>query len=1080
MKPFLLAISFLLCSQLLANDVTEERIVFIRDTTEIWAHGEIWTTTPNGSDQRLLWDDSQNDLATSGLLSPDGKWLFYQTQNSIDYRLTAHLRNLVTGQEFEYRYFEFHGTQWLFDSSGLVATANNDCRGYLPVLFNLDGTVTELSNPDLGQKGNHVFGIGIEANTFFVLIQDCASSSGSYEIQKYNFLSGEREFIGIVNFPHSIASFGSETSWDGKWIYFEAMELIDEQPKYSTQRFSTESGDQELVFDFFPRMKALSPDGTEMIHGLNLYENRIYDVFNKSYRTIPVEGVSTDWSFLVTSAPPVFHKFLSSETLVAIGESFDLHWQVGDASECDGLGDWSGAKGTEGSETITVNTVGTKIYQLSCTNLLNETRSQTISIAVQVSWEDCVPANIYLTNQAEVDALSVSGCTAVKGDLDITGSIASLDGLSNLTSVSGNLTIHSNYALTSLVGLTNLAYVGGELKIENNTTLTSLNGLTSITSLGKSITIYKNAALTNLVGLANLTSVGGSILLWNNAALTNIDGLINLSSVGGFLYFKENAALTNLDGLASLTYLGGKLSITFNGSLTNLDGLINLTSVGDGGLTIHGNDSLTSLDGLVNLTSVVGGLGISGNTALTNLDGLSSITGVVGGLSIYGNDSLTSLDGLSNITGVGRGLEIGGNVSLTSLDGLSNITNLGGYLRIAGNVAVTNLDGLSNITSVGEHMWISSNAALTSLDGLSNITSVGGSLSISGNAVLTDLDGLSNITSMGGDLQIKSNTTLTNLAGLSNLSSVVGNLDISANAALTNLDGLSKIISVTGYLWIVDNNALTNVDGLANLTSVGGHIWISSNAALTNLNGLVNLTSVGGGLAISGNAVLTNLDGLSSLTSVGSILRITDNPELDQCLMLSRLLDQWDDAEPGPGPGDGGFPDIGWGAEIRDNLIGCNSVEEILANAKSSQINPGLNDAWYYPETSGQGFFITVFPDLGYVSLAWFTYDTELPPIGATANLGDPGHRWLTAVGLIEDNQVLMDIEMTSGGIFDAATEIIRTDPPGSDGTILLNFTSCRSGTVEYDIPSINRQGIIPIQRVANDNIALCEALNSN
>jgi hypothetical protein len=143
-------------------------------------------------------------------------------------------------------------------------------------------------------------------------------------------------------------------------------------------------------------------------------------------------------------------------------------------------------------------------------------------------------------------------------------------------------------------------------------------------------------------------------------------------------------------------------------------------------------------------------------------------------------------------------------------------------------------------------------------------------------------------------------------------------------------------------------------------------------------------------------------------------------------------------------------------------------------------INPGLNDAWYYEPTSGQGFFITVFPDLGAVSLAWFTYDTELPPLDALANLGDPGHRWLTAVGPIDGNQVIMEIEMTSGGIFDSASIIERTDPPGSDGTIILTFESCNSATIEYEIPSINRQGIIPIKRVANDNIVICEALSSD
>jgi plastocyanin len=140
-------------------------------------------------------------------------------------------------------------------------------------------------------------------------------------------------------------------------------------------------------------------------------------------------------------------------------------------------------------------------------------------------------------------------------------------------------------------------------------------------------------------------------------------------------------------------------------------------------------------------------------------------------------------------------------------------------------------------------------------------------------------------------------------------------------------------------------------------------------------------------------------------------------------------------------------------------------------------MNPGLNDGWYDRDTDGQGFFITVFPDLGFVSMAWFTYDTELPTEDATANLGDPGHRWLLAVGSFTGNKAILQIEMTSGGIFDTPTDIDRTDPPGSDGSIILTFDSCNSGTVEYNITSINRQGIVPIQRVADDNIVICEAL---
>ena len=137
-------------------------------------------------------------------------------------------------------------------------------------------------------------------------------------------------------------------------------------------------------------------------------------------------------------------------------------------------------------------------------------------------------------------------------------------------------------------------------------------------------------------------------------------------------------------------------------------------------------------------------------------------------------------------------------------------------------------------------------------------------------------------------------------------------------------------------------------------------------------------------------------------------------------------------------------------------------------------INAGLNDAWFNPATDGQGFFITVFPALGVVSLAWFTYDTELPDDGAQANLGDPGHRWLTALGEIDGDQSVMNISISSNGTFDTSSSIERVD----GGTITLSFDDCRSGTVEYNIQSINQQGSVPIQRVADDNIALCEALS--
>ena len=144
------------------------------------------------------------------------------------------------------------------------------------------------------------------------------------------------------------------------------------------------------------------------------------------------------------------------------------------------------------------------------------------------------------------------------------------------------------------------------------------------------------------------------------------------------------------------------------------------------------------------------------------------------------------------------------------------------------------------------------------------------------------------------------------------------------------------------------------------------------------------------------------------------------------------------------------------------------------------EINAGLNDAWHNPQTFGQGFFITVLPFPNPPSrgkkmfLAWFTYDIERPPVNVTAMLGEPGHRWLTAYGDYSGNTATLDIEITQGGVFDSAT------PPttqGLDGVITLTFTDCANGILSYNIPSLPKSGVIPIERISDENVPLCESM---
>lgn len=147
---------------------------------------------------------------------------------------------------------------------------------------------------------------------------------------------------------------------------------------------------------------------------------------------------------------------------------------------------------------------------------------------------------------------------------------------------------------------------------------------------------------------------------------------------------------------------------------------------------------------------------------------------------------------------------------------------------------------------------------------------------------------------------------------------------------------------------------------------------------------------------------------------------------------------------------------------------------DVVPNAGFT-INANLSDAWYYPGTDGQGFFLSVFPDQRKILLAWFTYDTELPADDISATIGDPGQRWMTAQGTYAGAQAELQLYSSRGGIFDQ-------NPPTPEhlhvGSVLLQFEDCASGSVFYDIPALGqiyRTGLIPIQRVALDNVTHCE-----
>ena len=90
------------------------------------------------------------------------------------------------------------------------------------------------------------------------------------------------------------------------------------------------------------------------------------------------------------------------------------------------------------------------------------------------------------------------------------------------------------------------------------------------------------------------------------------------------------------------------------------------------------------------------------------------------------------------------------------------------------------------------------------------------------------------------------------------------------------------------------------------------------------------------------------------------------------------------------------------------------------------------------------------------------------------ANLGEPGHRWLIALGDFDENFADLTLYLTSGGVFDSEMPVPSTDPYGE---MTLEFSSCNKGTVTYQIPSTDNQGTVLIERIALDNVSSCYLL---
>lgn len=483
----------------------------------------------------------------------------------------------------------------------------------------------------------------------------------------------------------------------------------------------------------------------------------------------------------------------------------------------------------------------------------------------------------------DVKSLSLLGniIEEIKGNLELGGTVTSLDGLYGLTSIGGDLlynfkAAYGNTPLQSYEGLNNLKKIGGNFEFDgaNPSKPLSLQSLKNLETIEGDLRI---SDVTDFEGLDNLTYIGGKldIIAASAKGLSNITTLNSISIRGNLDSFER--FLTNLTTINN--------SFTVACHIANFQGMNNLRKIGGDFQLFDESNCLTSFQGLDNLQEIGGFIISAGGSTKGPYNEFNK---------------LVSFKGLENLNKINRDFIIdvtcpystttgyGGRFfdELSSFEGLSNLRIIGGDFKIhlvsgLGSLAFPALKSLSGLESIEEiggdfdiECWgyyYPHFRNLTFTDGLQNLSIVGGNFTI---MIMSDKDissmaGFSGLESINGNLEIEN---ISSYSGLVNLKNINGDFIVSSG----DTQGMSNLTTIGGNLTV--NGESSSINGLTGLRTINGNLSISE-TSMTAINGVTQLQKVGGDIEISSNGLLEDISGLSGLTNCANI-SITNSPNL--------------------------------------------------------------------------------------------------------------------------------------------------------------------------------------------------------
>ena len=508
------------------------------------------------------------------------------------------------------------------------------------------------------------------------------------------------------------------------------------------------------------------------------------------------------------------------------------------------------------------------------------------------------------------------------GSSGFSSNITDLTPLSNLTHITGNLTVQRNDQLVNLTGLNNLQSIGGNFIVTSNERFTTLGNFDSLQSIGGNFIVNSNDSLTTLGDFPDLQSIGGYVSVGSNDILTTLGDFPDLQSIDGSFSVRVNRELTTLGNFPALQSIGGSFSMFDNNQLDFLDNFSALQSIG-GSFVMARNKRLTTLGNFSNLQSIGGYFSVWDNDTLTSLGNFPALMSIgigrahvpsshspVSGVSIVveNNSSLSDCSVLTELILVGSTAAIGdiyissnatgcdspseidtsyintgyrGNITVTTqtevndlYTRLENIKTILGNLTVGSSVSsqrsdITDLTPLSNITLITGDIRIQQNEQLTNLNGLDSLQSIGGYFNVNSNNSLTTLGNFSTLQSVGEYISINNNSSLTTLGNFTDLQSIGQYFSVTGNDSLTTLGDFPDLQTIGGYVSVGSNDILTTLGDFPDLQTIDGYFGVRFNAKLTTLGDFPDLQTIDGYFGVSFNAKLTTLGDFPALMSIG-------------------------------------------------------------------------------------------------------------------------------------------------------------------------------------------------------------------